>query len=131
MNIYSHPIDEVFESLKTMEFDQDLLLASGQLITLHLASPWNKGVTGYYKSPATEETKLKCSLANKGRKVSEETKLKLSNAGKGRIQSEETKRKIKEARAKQVISQETRELMGRAKRGKKRVYREDGTFYMK
>ena len=159
MNIYSHPIDEVFESLKTMDFDQDLLLASGQLVNLHLASPWNKGMTGYTRQPHSEESKQKISAAKKGKSIkgtpaSEESKEKNRKAHLGKKRSAEAVEKGRLKNIGQKRSEETKQrisntLKGRqsslkgtnrsddikkkiseSKRGKKRIYREDGSFYM-
>ena len=129
MNIYS-PSTDVFESLKTFNIDYSQLEADGHLIPIFIDVPWNKGVTGYAKAAATEETKEKCRLANLGRKHSDESKRNMGNATRGRTHSPETKEKIKQARALQVLSDETREKYAIAKRGKKRVYREDGSFHM-
>jgi hypothetical protein len=70
--------------------------------------------------PMNEETKLKISLYQLGLIKSEETKLKISNSMKGKPsplkgveRSDDVKNKISEG-----------------KRGKKRVYREDGSFHM-
>lgn len=49
---------------------------------------------GLLKGPMSETTKLKQSLAHKGKKMSEETKNKISLAGKGKKMSEETCKNI-------------------------------------
>lgn len=46
--------------------------------------PWNKGLTGLSRRPQSEETKLKISKAQKGRKFSEEHKQKLKLAAQNR-----------------------------------------------
>ena len=60
---------------------------------------WNKGI------PHTEESKLKISVANKGKKRSEEVKRKLSESHKGKNSwskgmkfSEETKKKMSKSK---------------------------------
>lgn len=162
MNIYSPPIDEVFESLKTFKVDLSLLEQDGTLTVLFIDVPWNKGMTGYTRQPHSEESKLKISLAKKGtpssfkgKQHSEESKDKNRQAHlgkkrtaesieKGRLKaigkkrSEETKAKISEA-IKKIPSQlkgtsrpdDVKTKISESKRGKKRVYREDGSFYMK
>ena len=67
--------------------------------------------------PLTEETKRKISEVKKGKPLTEETKHKLSEVKKGKHHSEETKRKRSES------------MKGKNK-GKHRVYREDGTWYL-
>jgi len=53
---------------------------------------------GKHFKPKTIETKLKMSIACKGRKHSEETKKKISNSEKGKKLSKETKDKIAQSR---------------------------------
>lgn len=52
--------------------------------------PWNKGIKGIVK--ASEETKLKMSLASKGKKLSDEHKSKIGKSNKN--MSEETRKKL-------------------------------------
>lgn len=62
-------------------------------------TPWNKGITGYKNKPCSEETKLKLSKANKGKKhgpMTEETKQKIANGNRGKTMTEEAKRKLSE-----------------------------------
>ena len=162
MNIYSHPIDEVFESLKTFHPDLLSLEENGNISPLEFDVPWNKGISGYTRQPHSEESKEKISQAKKGvpsplrgRSVSEESKKKnrQTHLGKtlnqttkdkiglsrtGQLHSEETKIKISKANAgkpsqlKGILrSDDIKKKISEGKRGKKRVYREDGTFYMK
>ena len=162
MNIYSHPIDEVFESLKNFSPDLSLLEENGNLSPLEFDVPWNKGMSGYSRQPHSEESKQKISAAKrgvpsslKGIPVTEESKEKnrQSHLGKtlnqstkdkiglsrtGQFHSEETKTKISKANSgkpsqlKGVLrSDDIKKKISKGKRGKKRVYREDGTFYMK
>ena len=80
----------------------------------------SKTLTG---KPMAEETKMKISKTTKGRKkhpMSEETKQKLSKKLKGNKPSEETRRKLSES---------LKGKIGKNK-GKHRVYREDGTWYL-
>jgi len=80
----------------------------------------SKTLTG---KPMSEETKMKISKTTKGRKgkpMSEETKHKLSELNKGKHHSEETKNKL---------SAKFKGRIGKNK-GKHRVYREDGTWYL-
>lgn len=128
MNIYtSQQLDPIFDSLKTM----DLQPAPDQLIDLYIAEPWNKGMRGVYtKPPASEKTKEKCRIGNLGKKHTEQSKYNMGKSMRGKTHSEETKEKMRIARSKQTINDQTRKKMGLAKRGKKRHYREDGSFYM-
>lgn len=161
MNIYSHPIDEIFESLKTFHPDLLALEQSGNLSQLELDVPWNKGMSGYTRQPHTKESKEKISIAKRGvpstlkgkivseqskqknreshlgKKSSQTTKDKISLSRTGKSHSEETKKKISKAN-KNKPSQlkgidrpdEVKKKISEGKRGKKRVYREDGSFYM-
>ena len=65
----------------------------------------------------TEETKQELREINLGKKHTEETKIKISEKNKGKKYSEEVKQKMSES------------MKGKNK-GKHRVYREDGTWYM-
>lgn len=74
---------------------------------------------------------------NKGKKASLETRKKLSESHKGYIVTEETRKKISEAHKGYIATEETRKKLSEALKGKScpikgkhRVYREDGTFYM-
>jgi len=69
----------------------------------------------------TEESKLKISLANKGKVVSEETRRKhsIGQLGKvGKKPSEETKKKVSEALKGRVFSEETRKKLSEANKGR-------------
>ena len=78
------------------------------------------------RKPHSEETKLKISKANKGRKLTEEQRGKISESKKGKVGpwlgktfSEEHKRKLKEARNRRgLVSEETRRKMSEARKGK-------------
>ena len=162
MNIYSHPIDEIFESLKTFNPDLFLLEQSGNLLPLEFDVPWNKGMCGYKRQPHSKESKEKISAAKRGipsalrnKCVTEESKEKNRQTHLGKILNQTTKDKIGLSRTGQLHSEETKIKISKAnngkpsqlkgilrsddikkkisegKRGKKRVYREDGTFYMK
>lgn len=96
--------------------------------TLNSISNSLKGNTNHKGCKHSEETRKKISEArkgkpawNKGKKASLETRKKLSESHKGYIATEETRKKLSEA------------LKGKPCpiKGKHRVYREDGTFYMK
>jgi len=107
-------------------------------------APWNKGKNDIY----SEETKKKISEAGKGRRHSEETKLKMSKADRSSYKrtapvSDATKEKLadllkgKPGRATgakwtpEQRANHSKRKMGQPcpTKGKKRVYREDGTFY--
>lgn len=83
----------------------------------HLCNLRDGGLGGI--SPS-ESTRLKLSLAHKGRTVSDETREKKRIAGLGRKHSEETRAKIKAARALQKMapmSDEARAKISAAKKG--------------
>lgn len=65
---------------------------------------WNKGLKGVYKT--SEETKLKMSIANKGKAILEETKLKISIANKGKKRTEEQK-----AHLSTIVKQSTKMIL--------------------
>jgi len=75
--------------------------------------PWNKDI------PRTEETKLKISIANKGKIRSEVIREKLSKAFKGRIYSKEHNEKISKARKGMIFSEEARRNMSKVRKGKR------------
>lgn len=59
------------------------------------APPWNKGISGYKTKLASEEQKLKLSLANSGRPKTAEQRAKQSAAMKGRVtQTREQRRAV-------------------------------------
>ena len=64
-----------------------------------------EGTSGLIRS---EETRLKLSVAQKGRVKSEKHKLNLSQSAKGRVHSEETRLKMSESRKGRALSEETR-----------------------
>ena len=66
---------------------------------------------------ASEETRKKMSLAQKGKHISEEQKKKLSIALKGRIMSDEHKKKIGEANKGRHHSEESKKKMSQTKKG--------------
>lgn len=95
----------------------------------------------------SEEARKKISEANKGRKRSEETRQKLSEAHKGqeswmkgKQHTEESKEKNRLAhlgKKTQPCSEDTKNKIAeslknssKSNKGKHRVYREDGTFYL-
>lgn len=90
------------------------------------------------RGPVSEETRQKISKAGKGLKRSKETRQKISEAKKGRIVSEETIEKWKNTmKEKNLIrygennpmaNPESRKKVGLSKIGRKRVYKEDGSF---
>ena len=106
--------------------------------------PWHKGKTGIY----SDETRRRISEAGKGRTHSDETKLKMSQADRSSYKrvapvSEETKKKLSQAgkrhpgnstgykwtdEQKAALSEKTKGRKCPTK-GKKRVYRDDGSFY--
>ena len=67
---------------------------------------------------ASEESRKKMSLAQKGKHISEEQKKKLSIALKGRIMSDEHKKKIGEASKGRHHSEESKKKMSLSKKGK-------------
>jgi hypothetical protein len=74
---------------------------------------------------------------NRGKKLSEEHKQKVSISLKGKHHSIETKHKISESNKNKQRSEETKKKLSESHKGKKcptkgkhRVYRDDGTFYM-
>ena len=66
---------------------------------------------------ASEETRKKMSLAQKGKQISEEQKKKLSVALKGRIMSDEHKKKIGEANKGKHHTEESKKKMSNSKKG--------------
>ena len=70
-------------------------LGTGTLANMTDGGEGNKGIIGMGKwnagKKASEETKLKMSLARKGRVMSEEWKAKIGQANKGKVRSEELK----------------------------------------
>lgn len=66
----------------------------------------------------TEQSKLKMSIAHKGKKLSEQHKHNISLANKGRVFSKESKDKIRKAKQNTTLSQETIKKMSEAKKGK-------------
>ena len=66
---------------------------------------------------ASEETRKKMSLAQKGKHISEEQKKKLSIALKGRIMSDEHKKKIGEAHKGKQLSEESKKKISDSKKG--------------
>lgn len=99
-----------------------------------------------YGKHLSEETKIKLSKLNKGRKVSEETKQLISKKNKGRKLSEETRKKISESQIgkKRLFSETHKRNISRSLTGKhlsektkkklslifgKKVIGPDGTIY--
>jgi len=70
------------------------------------------------RKPHSEETRLKMSLAKKGRRYSDEHKRNLSAAKTGTHPSEETKRKISEKLKGRHVSEETRRKLSEIRKGK-------------
>ncbi len=64
----------------------------------------------------TEQSKLKMSIAHKGKKLSEQHKHNISLANKGRVFSKESKDKIRKAKQNTTLSQETIKKMSEAKK---------------
>ena len=52
------------------------------------------------RPPVSDETRLKLSMAGKGRKLTEEAKIKIGNKNRGKVASPETRRKLSEAQQK-------------------------------
>ena len=73
-----------------------------------------KRIKVYTRKPMSEETKLKISLANKGRIVSQEIKEKIRNAEKGKHNSPNT-----EFKKGYKMSKETKRKMSKARKGNK------------
>ncbi len=67
---------------------------------------WNKGMKEYIK--LSDETKLKISVANKGKKHSMETRLKISKNNKGRKFTKEHKKKLSILRKGKKLSEKTK-----------------------
>lgn len=76
----------------------------------------------------SEETKAKISKAHLGKKHSEETKDKMKNASLGKYHSEETKAKIREANSGKKLSKETKAKIGKAMKG--RIFSEEARAKM-
>lgn len=68
----------------------------------------------------SEETRLKISAANKGKKRSPEFCLMIGKIQKGRTVSEETRKKLSEAKKGHIVLVETREKISETNKGKKR-----------
>ena len=66
---------------------------------------------------ASEETRRKLSLAQKGKHISEEQKKKLSIALKGRVMSDEHKKKISTSNKGKHLSEETKKKISDSKKG--------------
>lgn len=108
--------DKISKSKKGIQFSDE---------TKHKISEGRKGKCGYKLTPRSEDTKLKISLARRGKKhknpsplkgthLSEEQKLKISNANKGRKlppMSEEHKLKISQALKGHKVSEGKKEKM--------------------
>ena len=124
MNIYSpSPAAlEDFESLKTFQADLTVLEEDGTLIPLFIDVPWNKGVSGYTRMTNNpEQWKKNISESKKG----------TPSYMKGKTHKPETIEKNRQAHLGKKLSDDHREKIRLSTLGKKRVYREDGTFYMK
>ena len=89
---------------------------TGSSNSMYGKTPWNKGLLG---SKHTEETKLKMSVAHKGKVFSDETRKKLSDAHKGKILSEATKEKLRQANLGKKPKPESIEKTAAANRGRK------------
>lgn len=70
------------------------------------------------RKPKSEETKIKMSKFQKGKKLSKETKYKLSLKNKGKLLSENTKLKMSKFQKGKFVSQETKIKMSNASKGK-------------
>ena len=95
-------INHIFEIIEECEID---LLNKRELFwQKHYKTINEKGLNCFYTTDEnghreiSEKTKLKMSLAQKGRKHSEETKLKISESNKGKIISEESKFKSSQSK---------------------------------
>ena len=95
-------INHLFEIIEECEIDQ---LNKRELFWQKYYKTINeKGLNCFYTTDEnghreiSEKTKLKMSLAQKGRKHSEETKLKISESNKGKIISEESKIKASQSK---------------------------------
>jgi len=75
------------------------------------------GGDGCFKRVVSEETKIKISKSNKGKKFSKEHKEKLRQAKLGTKRSEKTKKKIGEWSRKRIITEETRRKMSKNMKG--------------
>ena len=83
--------------------------------------------------PPSIETRQKMSEARIGKKVSEETRLKMCAAQRGlsvgRVYSKEARQNMSEAHKGKKFSFEHKRRIQEAKKGQKRKYRNDGTYY--
>jgi hypothetical protein len=100
-------MEDIFESLKTFVLTKEDL-ARHPIIPVD--PPWNKGLTGYTRTPCSEETKLKISIAKKGKPA----------ANKGTCMSKEQKDKISIAQSNKIKSEESKEKIRNSLLGKKR-----------
>jgi hypothetical protein len=104
----------------------------------------SKAKKGIKRKPITDETRRKMSEAHKGKPKpalkgvprSEETKRKISEANKGGTgclgyrHTDESRKKISEANKGRKQTPEQVEANRQRSLGKKRVYRDDGSYYM-
>lgn len=81
------------------------------------------------KYKISEETRIKMSLAHKGKKLSEDTIKKRSLKQKGLKRTEETKRKISKGLQGRKLSEETKIKLSKINKGQKRKGKENYIYY--
>lgn len=114
-----------------------------------VGNQWNKGNHFHHTDKAkasigcahkgkiiSEETKKRIGDGNRGKTISDEFKNKMSKSHLGQIPwnkgvecSEETKQKIGNAHRGKIISDEIKKKLSESKIGRKKMYREDGSWY--
>jgi group I intron endonuclease len=99
------------------------------IATLNTLSPHGYNLTdGGNNKTVSEETRLKMSLAQKGKKTSDETRKKLSESHKGHVMSDETKRKLSEINKQKTIPDHVYKI-SRWKNSKLVLLKKDNTFF--
>ena len=95
------------ETIKKMsDFAKGKIISTSQREKARLNALGNKNTLGYKRS---KEFKLKCSIAQTGKKLSEETKQKIGDFNRGKKRSAEICLKISKANKGKTIPVETRE----------------------
>ncbi len=79
---------------------------------------WNRGISH------SDETRLKISLAGKGKKHSEETKNKIGLGNAGKIYSEETRKKISDWHRGRLLSESTKLKLSLVHKGRRPRHKE-------
>lgn len=119
-----------------------------KLESIYLKNGYNLTTGGDGLSGATEETRRKLSILNKGRKHTDEAKEKISKAGKGRIVSEETRKKksismmgklhsiesilkMSVSKIGHAVTDETREKISKSNKNKPRNFSEEYMIRLK